>query len=44
MAGNRTLSARNRAALDEWYTQLADIGKSALCSHFPTPPAGFEPW
>jgi hypothetical protein len=25
MAGNRTLSARNRAALDEWYTQLVDI-------------------
>lgn len=25
MAGNETLSARNRAALDEWYTQLTDI-------------------
>ena len=25
MAGNRTLSARNNAAQDEWYTQLADI-------------------
>ena len=25
MAGNETLSARNRASLDEWYTQLADI-------------------
>lgn len=25
MAGNETLSARNGAALDEWYTQLADI-------------------
>ena len=25
MAGNKTLSARNRAALDEWYTQLVDI-------------------
>lgn len=25
MAGNETLSARNRAALDEWYTQLQDI-------------------
>ena len=25
MAGNQTLSARNRAALDEWYTQLTDI-------------------
>lgn len=25
MAGNETLSARNRAALDEWYTQLPDI-------------------
>src|SRR5690606_10788987 len=25
MAGNETLSARNRAALDEWYTQLEDI-------------------
>lgn len=25
MAGNKTLSARNRAALDEWYTELTDI-------------------
>ena len=25
MAGNETLSARNGAALDEWYTQLTDI-------------------
>lgn len=25
MAGNETLNARNRAALDEWYTQLPDI-------------------
>ncbi|MBF0716344.1 modification methylase, partial [Gemella palaticanis] len=25
MAGNKTLSARNGAALDEWYTQLSDI-------------------
>ena len=25
MAGNETLSARNSAALDEWYTQLIDI-------------------
>jgi len=25
MAGNKTLSARNNAALDEWYTQLVDI-------------------
>ena len=25
MAGNKTLSARNGAALDEWYTQLTDI-------------------
>jgi hypothetical protein len=25
MAGNETLSARNHAALDEWYTQLTDI-------------------
>ena len=25
MAGNETLSARNRAALDKWYTQLTDI-------------------
>ena len=25
MASNKTLSARNRAALDEWYTQLTDI-------------------
>jgi hypothetical protein len=25
MAGNKTLSARNKAALDEWYTQLVDI-------------------
>lgn len=25
MAGNETLNARNRAALDEWYTQLEDI-------------------
>ena len=25
MAGNETLSARNRAALDEWYTQLTDV-------------------
>lgn len=44
MAGNKTLSARNRAALDEWYTQLSDIeeelrhyrdqfkGKVVLCN------------
>lgn len=44
MAGNKTLSARNRAALDEWYTQLIDIetelrhyrdqfkGKVVLCN------------
>jgi hypothetical protein len=44
MAGNETLSARNRAALDEWYTQLTDIeeelrhyrdqfkGKVVLCN------------
>ena len=44
MAGNGTLSARNRAALDEWYTQLTDIeaelrhyrdqfkGKLVLCN------------
>jgi len=44
MADNRTLSARNRAALDEWYTQLVDIeaelrhyrdqfrGKVVLCN------------
>lgn len=25
MAGNRTLSARNKSAKDEWYTQLIDI-------------------
>lgn len=25
MANNKTLSARNRASLDEWYTQLEDI-------------------
>lgn len=25
MAGNKTLSARNGAALDEWYTELVDI-------------------
>lgn len=25
MAGNATLSARNRAGLDEWYTQLTDV-------------------
>jgi hypothetical protein len=44
MAGNETLSARNGAALDEWYTQLTDIeeelrhyrdyfrGKVVLCN------------
>jgi len=44
MAGNETLSARNGAALDEWYTQLPDIeqelrhyrgqfkGKVVLCN------------
>ena len=44
MAGNQTLSARNRASLDEWYTQLPDIeaelrhyrdhfkGKVVLCN------------
>ncbi len=25
MAGNKTLNARNRSALDEWYTQLTDV-------------------
>ena len=25
MSGNQTLSARNRSALDEWYTQLSDV-------------------
>lgn len=44
MASNETLSARNRSALDEWYTQLTDIeaelrhyrdqfkGKVVLCN------------
>src|SRR5947207_9006449 len=44
MASNVTLSARNRSALDEWYTQLTDIeaelrhyrdhfkGKVVLCN------------
>jgi hypothetical protein len=44
MAGNKTLTARNRAALDEWYTELTDIedelrhyrdqfkGKVVLCN------------
>lgn len=44
MAGNKTLNARNRSALDEWYTQLTDVeaelrhyrdqfkGKVVLCN------------
>lgn len=32
MAGNETLSARNGAALDEWYTQLTDI-ETEICHY-----------